>query len=170
MKSNKVKATEPKNKGGAPTKYNAAIYPDIVKALAAKGYTEAEIYGIIKISAPTFIKWKKIHPEFLKAVREGNLIPNTEVEMALLKRAKGYQYDEQIETPVMTKKNNKPFTKMEVTVVRHLEKAPDTLAQIFWLKNRDPARWRDKQDIEHSGNIGYKVIPDDLTELENKDN
>lgn len=25
----------------------------------------------------------------------------------------------------------------------------DTTAEIFWLKNRRPARWRDKQTIEH---------------------
>ncbi len=26
--------------------------------------------------------------------------------------------------------------------------APDTTACIFWLKNRKPAEWRDKQDVE----------------------
>jgi transposase-like protein len=34
----------------------------------------------------------------------------------------------------------------------------DTVAQIFWLKNRNPRRWRDKQDLEHSGNIKIEVI------------
>jgi hypothetical protein len=29
----------------------------------------------------------------------------------------------------------------------------NTTAQIFWLKNRRPDKWRDKQQIEHSGNI-----------------
>jgi len=31
--------------------------------------------------------------------------------------------------------------------------APDTTAQIFWLKNRKPDKWRDKQNIEHSGSM-----------------
>ena len=39
---------------------------------------------------------------------------------------------------------------------------PDTTAQIFWLKNRRPDRWRDKQDIEHSGQIGGVMIIDDI--------
>jgi hypothetical protein len=26
---------------------------------------------------------------------------------------------------------------------------PDTTAAIFWLKNRDPARWRDAWQLEH---------------------
>ena len=34
------------------------------------------------------------------------------------------------------------------------EVAGDTTAQIFWLKNRKPAEWRDKQNIEHTGKDG----------------
>ncbi len=29
----------------------------------------------------------------------------------------------------------------------------NTTAQIFWLKNRRPSKWREKQEIQHSGNI-----------------
>jgi hypothetical protein len=35
---------------------------------------------------------------------------------------------------------------------------PDTTAAIFWLKNRDPARWRDAWQID--ANIGKYVISD----------
>lgn len=31
----------------------------------------------------------------------------------------------------------------------------DTTAMIFWLKNRRPDLWRDKHDVEHTGNITY---------------
>ncbi|MDL5066676.1 helix-turn-helix domain-containing protein, partial [Clostridioides difficile] len=41
-------------------------------------------------------------------------------------------------------------------VTKHV--VPDTTAQIFWLKNRKPAEWRDKRDIEHSGNLGDITI------------
>ena len=34
------------------------------------------------------------------------------------------------------------------------EVAADTTAQIFWLKNRKPAEWRDKQNVEHTGKDG----------------
>jgi len=33
-------------------------------------------------------------------------------------------------------------------------KAGDTTAMIFWLKNRQPEKWREKTQIEHSGSIG----------------
>jgi hypothetical protein len=35
---------------------------------------------------------------------------------------------------------------------------PDTTAGIFWMKNRDPANWRDAWQIEHS--VGKYIISD----------
>jgi len=61
--------------------------------------------------------------------------PNFQVEQALFRRAIGYRYKE------VKKKLGKP---VEVTIK---EFAPDTGAAIFWLKNRDPDRWRDHVDI-----------------------
>ena len=36
----------------------------------------------------------------------------------------------------------------------------DTTAQIFWLKNRRPNKWRDKQEVKHSGKMGINIIDD----------
>jgi hypothetical protein len=35
---------------------------------------------------------------------------------------------------------------------------PDTTAAIFWLKNKDPAHWRDAWQVEHS--LGKYIISD----------
>lgn len=37
----------------------------------------------------------------------------------------------------------------------------DTTAMIFWLKNRQPSRWRDRKNLDHSGEIkgGALVVP-----------
>ena len=35
---------------------------------------------------------------------------------------------------------------------------PDTTAAIFWLKNRDPAHWRDAWQLEHV--LGKYIISD----------
>lgn len=35
------------------------------------------------------------------------------------------------------------------------EVPPDVTAQIFWLKNRRPDLWRDKQDLNVEGNINH---------------
>lgn len=52
----------------------------------------------------------------------------------------------------------------ELVVTKEVTKEvqPDTTAQIFWLKNRRPDHWRDKQDIEHSGQIGGVTIVNDI--------
>ncbi len=39
----------------------------------------------------------------------------------------------------------------QVPYVEHY--APDTTAAIFWLKNRQPAQWRDKIEAELSGGV-----------------
>ena len=38
--------------------------------------------------------------------------------------------------------------------------AGDTTAQIFWLKNRRPGRWRDKPPENAEGNMEVKVVID----------
>lgn len=44
-------------------------------------------------------------------------------------------------------------SKLVVTKVVSKMVVPDTTAQIFWLKNRKPNEFRDKRDVEHSGNM-----------------
>lgn len=39
----------------------------------------------------------------------------------------------------------------------------NVVAQIFWLKNRAKDRWKDKQEYEHSGVMGYKLINCDMS-------
>ncbi len=39
----------------------------------------------------------------------------------------------------------------------------NVIAQIFWLKNRAKDRWKDKQEYEHSGVIGYKLLNVDIS-------
>jgi hypothetical protein len=38
--------------------------------------------------------------------------------------------------------------------------AGDTVAQIFWLKNRKPKQWRDKQEIEHNATLNVTILDD----------
>lgn len=92
---------------------------------------------------------KKEYPQISQSLKKGKEVVDRQVENALLKRALGYTYDEvTIEDGVETKRVTK-------------EVVPDTTAQIFWLKNRKPAEWRDKQNIEVS-----KPMDDTIKELE----
>ena len=55
---------------------------------------------------------------------------------------------------------------MKVTKVVTKHVAPDVTAQIVWLKNRRPDKWRDKQDVEHSGGIGVRNVYENMSEEE----
>ena len=66
----------------------------------------------------------------------------------LYKRAIGYEHDED-------KIFNNQGEPLIVPTTKHVQ--PDTTAAIFWLKNRQPARWRDKQEIEHGGSVHQEV-------------
>ncbi|MEG0681335.1 MAG: helix-turn-helix domain-containing protein [Eubacterium sp.] len=132
----------------------------LLEGWARDGLVDEQIVQNMGIATGTLYDWKKKYPEISEALKKGKEVVDRKVENALLKRALGYTYEEVtyengIETKCVTK-----------------EVAPDTTAQIFWLKNRKPDEWRDKQNIEHSGKTGINVYmdmpEDDLEELAKK--
>ena len=83
--------------------------------------------------------WKNKHPEISKSLKKGKEVVDIQVENALLKRALGYDYQEQ-----RIEKSEKDGTKI-IQTIKHVP--ADTTAQIFWLKNRRPDKWRDKPEV-----------------------
>lgn len=47
--------------------------------------------------------------------------------------------------------------------------AGDVTAMIFWLKNRKPAEWRDKRDVQVEGNMTFSVKPAPMPEAIGED-
>ena len=105
------------------------------------------------IGYTTFKEWLNRFPSISSSLKEGKAPVDIEVENALLKRALGYQYEETIteveEVPSgKTDEFGRPIMRQQKHIRKVLKTAlPDTTAQIFWLKNRRPDRWRDKQDV-----------------------
>lgn len=73
-------------------------------------------------------------------LKKGKEVIDRQVENALLKRALGYEYKE-----IKEKEEAGVITERTTTIKQVI---PDTTAQIFWLKNRKPDKWRDKQEYE----------------------
>ena len=102
------------------------------------------------ITAKTLYEWQNKYGEICEAIKKGKAPVDMEVENALLKRARGYSYDETTveyglsETEVDEKGNPKRYIK-NVKVVKK-EVLPDVGAIAFWLKNRRPDRWRDRRE------------------------
>lgn len=126
----------------AKGKYQEWLTPDGItrlEAWARDGLTDEQLATKIGITAATLYDWKNKYPEISEALKRGKEVVDVEVENALLKRALGYDYTE--ERVEVSKENGKKTVKTTQTV-KHV--APDTTAQIFWLKNRRPDKWRDK--------------------------
>lgn len=103
-----------------------------IQGWARDGLIDEQIAHNMGITTKTLYEWKNKYGEISEALKKGKEVIDRQVENALLKRALGYAYDETTyEDGVETKRVTK-------------EVAPDTTAQIFWLKNRKPAEWRDK--------------------------
>ena len=107
----------------------------LLEGWARDGLTDEQIAKNIGISRASLYEWKKKEVDIFDALKKGKEVIDFEVENALLKRALGYEYEEETyENGILTKKVKKQV-------------APDTTAQIFWLKNRKKEQWREKVEV-----------------------
>ena len=138
----------------AKGKYEYWLTPEGLLKLegwARDGLTEEQIAGNMGIHRDTLNEWKKKYSDISDTLKRGKDIVDLQVENALLKRALGYMYTETTRELTTNLKTGKE--EMRVTKTVQKEVVPDTTAQIFWLKNRKPDKWRDKQDVQISGEL-----------------
>lgn len=111
----------------------------LLEGWARDGLTDEQISHNCGISATTLYDWKKRFPKISESLKKGKEVVDIQVENALLKRALGYEYqEERIEK-----------TDDGTKITQTLKHVPgDTTAQIFWLKNRRPDKWRDKPSYD----------------------
>ena len=111
----------------------------LLEGWARDGLTGEQIAGNIGINTSTLYDWKNKFPKISEALKKGKEVVDIQVENALLKRALGYDFQE-----TRVEKSDKDGTKI-IQTLKHIP--ADTTAQIFWLKNRRPDKWRDKPEI-----------------------
>lgn len=131
---------------GRPSKYNPETHLVIVQALAKRGLTIVQLAETLDVSPSTVNKWMVEYPDFSEAIKEARDISDESVEASLFQRATGYS--------VKATKVFLPAGSTEPVYAPYIEHfPPDPTSMIFWLKNRRPEQWRDKQEIEHSGKL-----------------
>lgn len=143
-----------KRKAGRRGKYEEWLTKEgllKIEGWARDGLTDEQISQNMGISRSTLNEWKNKYQDISDTLKKGKEVVDLQVENALLKRALGYSYEE------VTFEYGEEVKRVRKEVV------PDTTAQIFWLKNRRPDKWRDKQDIEHTGNMNVNNPFADLT-------
>ena len=117
---------------GRKSGYNKKLHDELVYWMARAGLTDKQMADRLGVVESTFHKWKLDFPSFSESIKDGKNTPDDQVESALLKKALGYERD------------GKYYPS-------------DTTSMIFWLKNRRPARWRDRQDMQHTGDVDINI-------------
>ncbi len=139
-----------KNKGGRPTKYKEEYVEQAFVACSRLGATIEELADLFKVNKETVYDWMRAKSKFSDAIRTGRDIYDTQlIEKSLKQRATGYEYTEE-----------KVFCKDGEIITHETTKKmpPDATSMIFWLKNRNPERWRDKIETELSGTLNLKPV------------
>lgn len=128
----------------APKTLYKPEYVEQAKKLAALGATDVQIADFFSVALRTLNNWKRKEDDLVAALKDGKDQYDTSmVEASLRDRAVGYSH-----TAVDIRAVNGEIVKTEYT--KHYP--PDPTAAIFWLKNRNRARWKDKHDVDHGVN------------------
>lgn len=127
-----------------------------LEAWARDGLTIEQLANNMQINPRTIYRWKENNESFCRIIKRNKEVADIIVENALYKRAIGYKYKEITREPV----KNQDTGEYELKVTKEVTKevVPDVTAQIYWLKNRKPAEWRDRR------------LPDNNDALEKLDN
>ncbi|MBA4848757.1 helix-turn-helix domain-containing protein [Emticicia sp. BO119] len=175
------------NKGGRGITDYTPDYDEQAYNYCLLGATNQTLARFFGVSSTTVKKWMKKYPGFQESVRRGKELADVQVAGSLFKRAIGYTCQQVVSESVRASatntesekvtssekvtnmvgtflnQDNDGYQKIRVTTK---EIIPDTKAQIFWLKNRQPELWRDKRDVDHTSG-GEKLNVVTIFELPN---
>ena len=133
---------------GRPTKFSDENQRQVM-LLAKKGFTDKEIAEVLAITPQTLNNWKKTHKEFFASLKEAKIDADRKVERSLYERACGYSHPEVHITSYLGQ-----ITITDIT--KHYP--PDPTSMIYWLKNRQPEKWRDIRQQEGDDGIDWENI------------
>lgn len=143
-----------------------------IQGWARDGLIEKQIAKNMGVAESTLRNWKNVFPEIAEALRKGKEVVDREVENALFKSALGFM--QKVKKPVRIReveydpKSGKKIRESEkwVQVEEEIYVPPQVTAQIFWLKNRKPDQWREKNDLTLTPSNG---VLESLMELHKHD-
>lgn len=149
-----------------PSKYETHVKPklNIIAGWMRKGLTIAQVAERLGVAPSTMFEYQVKYSELRDTLKSNAEEADAEVENALYKSAMGFEYEETKIT-------------MDTDGKKRIEKTkkyypPNQTAMIFWLKNRQPKAWRDKQHIFQASSTTIRKDYEHLTdeELENEMN
>lgn len=142
-------------KGAAPV-YRSE-FDGQVHRLALLGATDREVAEFFGVTERTVNTWKAKHPSFGAALREGKAAADARVAESLYRAAVGGGIVRQ--TRIETDPEG-----LEKRIVTESELPADVKAMVWWLKNRQPDKWKDR--VEVAGDVSVNITdPAVLEEL-----
>jgi len=142
------------SKRGRPTKFDD-LFLTRALMMARFGFTDKEIAEKLGVGYRTFQRYKAEKEDFWRVLKECTSDVDLVLESCLCQKAHGYMIDEITHC-------DKNGTKI---VRKHIQ--PDTTALIFWLKNRQPATWRDVKSV-HVNDVTERPINIVVEEITNE--
>lgn len=137
----------------AKGKYQEWLEPEgllKIEGWARDGLTEEQISKNMGVAVKTLYNWKERYLPILHAIKKGKEVTDRQVENALFERALGGVHEVKKTFKVKEKyydENGKLCEKEVLKIgIDEVYTPGDTTAQIFWLKNRKPQDWREKQE------------------------
>ena len=152
----RIKAESTPAKAGRKSKYVSSMDNE-ARLHAASGKSDEDIADELGISGTTLRNYRESHPSLHIAIQEGrDTWAVTAVEKSMIKRAIGYEVEEE------TEETSDKHGKKTIKTKKHIP--ADTKAGIFILTNRAPERYSNNQKIEHTGQVGL-TMPDEISDL-----
>jgi hypothetical protein len=136
------------NTAGRPTSFKSE-YIELGHNYSLLGATDSEMATFFGVAESTINLWKLKQPKFKDALIRGKAVADAHVAKALYTRAIGYSH---AETHVSNYQGEITITQ----VTKHYP--PDSVACFFWLKNRQPDKWRDKIEVNNNIKVDKKMM------------
>ena len=149
----------------AKGKYEQWLTPEgllKIEGWARDGLTTEQIAERMGISRSTLNDWIKKHTDISDTIKKNKEIADRKVENSLYERALGGLHKVlkafKVKETYYDKQGRKCEKEHIETATEEIYIPGDTTAQIFWLKNRKPEVWKDKQIVE--AEVGTKKLED----------
>jgi hypothetical protein len=119
-------------------------FDEMARKLCLLGATDADLADFFHVSESTINLWKLKHESFSESIRNGKLMADANMAERLYLRGMGYSHPEE-----------KLFCHdgeiIRAETIKHYP--PDTKANLAWLYNRRPDKWRNRVEVKEDVTI-----------------
>lgn len=138
----------------------------LLEGWAREGLNDEQIAHNMGVHPATYYRWQADHNELREAIKKGKAPVDFEIENSLRDAAKGQRII--LKKPIKLKTTKRLAGKgtIEEEHVEYVEEEiyipPNVTAQIYWLNNRKPDKWRNRKavDVEATNAEPVKVVID----------